>query len=88
MSPLPTYIAEQHVDAEAVAMRSCGAWRRLEGGWVVVVVLCVFHGGGWLWRPSFAGAAVLRVFTRLGRRVDRALGGIRRRMGGRPPQAF
>jgi len=29
-----------------------------------------FHGGGWLWRRSAAGAAVLRVFTRLGRRGD------------------
>jgi hypothetical protein len=29
-----------------------------------------FHGGGWLWRRSSAGAAVLRVFTRLGRRGD------------------
>ncbi|MFZ8838316.1 MAG: hypothetical protein ACO2PM_05155 [Pyrobaculum sp.] len=43
-----------------------------------------FHGGGWLWRRSSAWAAVLKVFTRLG---GEGTGGIRRRVGRRPPQA-
>jgi len=63
------------------------AMRRLVGSWVVVVFLCVFHGGGWLWRLSSAGAAVLRVFIETGtaRGLGESVGarvGDRRRMFG------
>jgi len=71
-------------------MRSCGAWRRLVGSGIVVVVLRVFPRRRLAVAPLSRRCRyvfVSRVFTRLERRVDRALKGIRRRAGGRPLQA-